>query len=234
MRHMIQGYLLIIGLVMALAVQAAQASVDRVATPHQVIENTVDELVRIITEAKTYFEKNPERFYGEIERVVDPLIDFPAFARSVMGKYASKKRYDALETAEEKEKFLAQLDRFSATFKQGLVKTYGKGLLTFDGQEIEVRPPLASDAAKIEQGKSVIVTQLIHGSAEQPYVVKFKMRPDRQQQWKLRNVTIESINIGKVYRSQFEAAMKKHDGDVDKVIDNWIVRTKDITDKKSS
>lgn len=234
MRHMIQGYLLIIGLVMALAVQAAQASVDRVATPHQLIENTVDELVRIITQAKTYFEKDPERFYGEIERVVDPLIDFPAFSRSVMGKYASKKRYNALKTAEEKEKFLAQLDRFSATFKQGLVKTYGKGLLTFDGQEIEVRPPLVGDAAKIEQGKSVIVTQLIHGSAERPYVVKFKMRPDRQQQWKLRNVTIESINIGKVYRSQFEAAMKKHDGDVDKVIDNWIVTPQDITGKKSS
>ena len=65
-------------------------------------------------------------------------------------------------------------------------------------------------------------------------MVKFKMRLDKHQQWKLRNVTIESINIGKVYRSQFEAAMKKHDGDVDKVIDTWLVTPQDIGEKKNS
>ncbi len=217
----------------ALPVQMAAADVAQ-QSPHQVIEKTTEALITVITEAKQYFDKDPERFYDEIERIIDPIVDFKSFARSVMGKYASKKRYMALKTDDERKHFVAQVNRFSDTFKEGLVKTYGKGLLTFNGHKIEIQPARASDIEKIKQGKSVSVTQLIHGTAEQPYVVVFKMRQNKKKQWKLRNVTIESINIGQVYRSQFDSAMQKYDKDMEKVIETWSVAPQEFSSSSSS
>ena len=36
-------------------------------------------------------------------------------------------------------------------------------------------------------------------------------------------MTIEAVNLGKVYQSQFYSAAKQYKGDIDKVIDNWSV-----------
>jgi hypothetical protein len=41
-------------------------------------------------------------------------------------------------------------------------------------------------------------------------------------------VHIQTVNLGKVYRSQFKAALKEHRGDVDKVIETWVVESTDL------
>ena len=38
----------------------------------------------------------------------------------------------------------------------------------------------------------------------------------------LRNMIIDNINLGELYQKQFAAAMKKHNGDFAKVVDNWL------------
>src|SRR5690606_41910804 len=40
-------------------------------------------------------------------------------------------------------------------------------------------------------------------------------------QWKVRNVIVEGINIGLLFRDQFAQAMQNHRNDLDAVIDNW-------------
>jgi phospholipid transport system substrate-binding protein len=39
--------------------------------------------------------------------------------------------------------------------------------------------------------------------------------------WKLRNLIIENINLGEIYRGQFEAAAVAAEGNLDTVIDTW-------------
>jgi phospholipid transport system substrate-binding protein len=34
-------------------------------------------------------------------------------------------------------------------------------------------------------------------------------------------VIIESVNLGEIYRSQFQASAREYDGNLDRVIDNW-------------
>ncbi len=227
----------VLALFFAICAYNASAAVEtssKVASlPHVLIEQTTDDLIFVINEAKGYFDQDPDRYYGEIERLVEPLIDFNSFARSVMGPHASKKRYSALKTDDERKLFKDRVNRFSDTFKDGLVKTYGKGLLTFGGQKIEVKPPTETDLPKIEAGKSVSVLQLIHSSSEKPYVIKYKMRRNKEARWQVRNVTIETINIGKVYRSQFDSAMRKHKSDLEKVIETWTVPTQSFEKKES-
>ena len=39
--------------------------------------------------------------------------------------------------------------------------------------------------------------------------------------WKLRNVVINGINVGKLFRDQFAQSMQNNRNDLDKVIDTW-------------
>jgi len=40
-------------------------------------------------------------------------------------------------------------------------------------------------------------------------------------QWKLRNVIINGINVGKLFRDQFADSMQRNGNDLDKTIDGW-------------
>ncbi len=211
----VKAFLLCVVTVFSISLQAEAA-----VTAHQMVEQTTARVQQLIADAQGYIKEDPERFYREVDQVLDDVVDFKGFARGVMGKYASKQAYMALATAEEKQQFRDRVNRFSDVFKTGLVQTYAKGLLTFNGQRLEVVPP--ADEAQAGSG-SVTVEQHIYGSADRPYVLFYKVRKNRAGQWKLRNVTIEAINLGKLYQSQFYSAMKQHQGDIDKVIETWSV-----------
>ena len=196
-----------------------QLAADQPVSPYQIIEVTTNKVTTIIEQSHSYYDEDPERYYAEIGGVLASIVDFDSFARGVMGRYASKKEYDRLATAEEKAAYLERMNRFSEVFRGALIETYAKGLLAFSSNRIEILPP-EGDAPFTG---SVTVVQHIYGEAEQPYVVLYKMRQDKSGQWKLRNVTIEAVNLGKVYQSQFASAVKQYDGDVDKVIETWVV-----------
>ena len=211
---------------------ASKPAIDLSAGPHELVQATTDRVMEIIEQAKVYYDEDPERFYGEIDEVLAAVVDFNSFARGVMGTYASKQRYMALTTDAEKKAYKARMYRFSDTFKNGLVQTYAKGLLAFNGNKIEVVP--AKEGDDLSGKSSVTVEQLIYGDAEKPYSVQYKLRKNRSGEWKLRNVTIEAINLGKVYQSQFSSSARLYDGDIDKVIDNWTVDPTSSTDQTAS
>ena len=205
--------------VWAVAVAAQDVEKASPVSANDVVKGTTERVMKIITDAQGYYETDPDRFYYEIELILSDVVDFNSFSRGVMGPYASKKQYMTLKTAAEKAAFKARMKRFTDTFKDGLVQTYAKGLLAFNGNRIEVLPP--AEGAPTEG--SVTVIQHIYGDSEKPYVVQYKMRKNRAGDWKLRNVTIEAINLGKVYQSQFRSAARQYKGDIDAVIDNWSV-----------
>ena len=59
----------------------AQAATQR-PSAHQVVEKTTQRVMTIIAEAQGYYDKDPERFYREIEKVLDDVVDFDSFAPS--------------------------------------------------------------------------------------------------------------------------------------------------------
>jgi phospholipid transport system substrate-binding protein len=187
----------------------------------------------LIDQARSYYEKDPRRFYAQVEKVLDPMVDFPSFTRGVMGQYGTKNYVQSLKTPGEKAAFKQNYERFVKTFKQGLINTYGKGLMAFNGQKIEIAPPTADDKARIAKGDYVDVVQTIFGK-DQKYQVIYKMRPDAKGEWLLRNVTIETINVGLLYRNQFADAMAKYKNDFGKVVDNWSVEAKVAEEKSQS
>lgn len=199
---------------------AAQANNPAPNDPYQIVQQTTERVLAIVKDAKGYADKDPDRFNNQVATVLDEVVDFDSFARGVMGTYASAQRYNALTTDAEKAAFKERIQRFSTTFKHGLVQTYAKGLLKFNGEKIETLPPQKGDDAS---AGSVAVVQNIYGSADKPYVVQYSMRRNKDGIWKLQNVIIEGINLGQTYRSQFASAADQYHGDLEKVIANWTV-----------
>ena len=193
--------------------------------PYQVVQHTTEQVLAIVKDAQSYSAKEPERFITEVTVVMDKVIDFDYFARSVMGSYASGQRYKALTSEADKAAFRERIQRFSSMFKQGIVDTYATSLLKFGGAKITTLPPRKGE--DIATGSATVVQHIFNESGK-PYVVQYTMRRNKAGEWKLRNLIIEGINLGLTYRNQFSVAADKYQGNLDKVIENWQVEP-DIT-----
>lgn len=198
--------------------------------PYQIVQQTTEQVLAIVKEAKGYAQKEPERFHKEVTTVLDKVVDFDHFARGVMGSYASAQRYKALTSEAEKAAFNDRIQRFSSTFKKGLIDTYANGLLNFNGQKIETLPLRKGDNPA---SGSVSIVQNIYNDTGKPYVIQYSMRRNKAGEWKLQNLIIEGINLGLTYRSQFAESADLNKGDLDKVIANWKVEPKVANEVKA-
>lgn len=188
---------------------------------HRLVESTTNDLIELIEQARAYVDDDQPRFYRALGELLRQYVDFESFSRAVMGKYASTKRFASL-SPEEKRQLEMQVDRFNEVFTGALINTYGKGLLVFEGERIEVLLPSADDEAYASRGKARI-KQLIYGDRVEPYVIYYSLRKNSDDAWRIRNMIIESSNLGKIYRNQFDNAYKVYDGDIDRVVENWVV-----------
>lgn len=202
--------------VLALCLMATGVSAQGAATAHDVVRDTTTQVMAVVKDAPTYVDDDPERYYQEIQSILDEVVDFRGFARGVMGPYATSDRYRSLDEAG-REQLRGQLDRFSDVMRTGMVRTYGKGLLAFGGAQIEISKPSLDEA----QQSRVSVEQLIFSDDAQSYVVMYQMGRSKSGEWQLRNMIIESINLGEIYRNQFQAAARKENGNLDAVIEQW-------------
>ena len=184
--------------------------------PTPIIESTTFQIMTIVGEAPDYFDTDPDRFYSEIGSVLDKTIDWRGFAKGVMGEYASNARYRSLDDGGRKA-LIEQLDSFTDIMKSGLIRTYAKGLLAFSGSKFEI----VDDEAVDPNARSASITQLVYGSGDRTYTVRYQMGRSRDGSWRLRNLIVADINLGQIYQNQFAAAAKSANGDVGKVVAEW-------------
>ncbi len=177
--------------------------------PHAVVEEATSALLVVIQQGRSYFDEDPERFYVEVASTLEPIMDFERFARSVMAVYAKRATP-------------AQRERFAESFKWGLVRTYAKALLSFDNEVIRVLPPDGKARRRPDRERVKMAVESTSGAI---FPVEYSMVLDKDGQWRLRNVIINGINLGLVYRDQFAEAMRDREnkGDIDLVIEHWSV-----------
>jgi phospholipid transport system substrate-binding protein len=189
--------------------------------PQVLIQDVTDQVLTAILLANSYYQEDPERFYVEVESIMAPVMDYQTFARTVMGRYGSSSAYRALKTDQDRAQFRARVEEFTKVFRQTIMNTYGKGLMAFNGEEITVLPLDEENMAKVAAGDYVQVVQVIHSEDGSDTNIYYKLKPNSDGEWKMRNVVIDTINLGKVYQSQFASAVKDSDGDIDKAIIAW-------------
>jgi len=170
------------------------------------IQQTVDSLLQVIREGKGYFDTDPDRFYQAVENVLDPVIDFDTFSRGVMAVYYKRATP-------------AQRQRFEENFRSALVHTYGKALLSYGDEKVEVLP---ADRPQTQPDRDSVKTEITSKEGK-IYPVIYSMRLGKDGVWRVYNLIINGINIGLTYRNQFASSMKSPEtrGNLDAVIANW-------------
>ena len=175
-----------------------------VAAPgaHEVVQQTTDKLLADLKANKDSYKQNPQAFYDALNDILGPVVDSDGISRSIMTVKYSRKA-----TPE-------QMKRFEESFKRSLMQFYGNALLEYDNQGIRVLP------AKNEGGDRATVGMEVKDKKGAVYPVSYTM-VQKDGQWMLRNVIINGINIGKLFRDQFADSMQRNGNDLDKTIDGW-------------
>jgi len=189
------------GLFICLAAISFQALAAPAA--HEVVQQTTTTLLADLKANKEQYRNDPGAFYNALNSILGPVVDVDGISRGVMTV-----RYSRQASPE-------QMQRFQENFKRSLMQFYGNALLEYNNQDIRVLPvsgqqdpERTSVNMEIKDGKGVV------------YPLSYTM-VSLDGTWKMRNVVINGINVGKLFRDQFAQAMQDNRNDLDKVIDNW-------------
>ena len=68
--------------------------------------------------------------------------------------------------------------------------------------------------------RRVSVVQKVLNRATTTYI-SYTMAQNQSGQWKLINVVLNGVNLGKTFRGQFAQAVQNNQGNIAEVIDNW-------------
>ncbi|MCE8034795.1 ABC transporter substrate-binding protein [Halomonas sp. MCCC 1A11057] len=192
---------LLLGLCLTLTSMTALAAPER--SPEQVIRDSVDELMGQIEGRKDYYASNLDELKTLVDDSLEDIADFRYIGASVMGRY--------FQNASPQ-----QRSRFVNVFRQTLIDTYTKGLVTFDYRELRV---LDSQRAPRHEDQASVAMEVVAMDGT-VYPVSYTLRQS-EGQWKVVNVIVNGINLGLTFRNQFDQAMRDHGRDYDAVIANW-------------
>ena len=187
-------------------------------TAHQVVQQTTDSLLADLKQNKEKYRSDPGAFYEALNEILGPVVDTDGISRSIMTV-----KYSGAATPE-------QMARFQENFKRSLMQFYGNALLEYDNQDIRVLsaggkadPDRASVTMEAKDAKGTI------------YPVSYSL-VNKDGQWMMRNVIINGINVGKLFRDQFAQSMQRNGNNLDRVIDTWtetVARAKTQTESGS-
>lgn len=192
----------LVGLALSLALVASPAQ-SQERSPEALIRDSVDELMGKIEGRRDYFAENTDELESVVEESLADVADFRYIGASVMGRYFNN------ATPE-------QRTRFVNTFRQTLIDTYAKGLVTFDYRELRV---LDNQRESRYEDQASVAMEVVATNGE-VYPVSYTLRQSNGE-WRVVNVIVNGINLGLTFRNQFDQAMRENNRDYDAVIDGW-------------
>lgn len=192
-------------LLLSVTVTAAPA----IAPPEEEVEKFTRELLELFEKNKEEYRRDRTGFVKEVDRLLTPVIAFDQIARYVMGKYTRRSP--------------DQVDKFEQSFKDSLLRFYGNALLTLDDTRLDIE---SIDKTPEDQLKKYIagdisripVKMTVRTSSRSVDIFYSMVHADGR--WKLRNITVDGINIARQFQTQFADAVDRY-GKVEAVVENW-------------
>ncbi|GAA3897602.1 phospholipid-binding protein MlaC [Halomonas cibimaris] len=195
--HWLSGGVLAVSLALGAPLYAQQQ------TPEALIRDNVTDFMSELNAREDYYANNIDELKQLVDESLDEVADFRYIGASVMGSYFRN------ATPEQRR-------RFVDVFRQTLIDTYTRGLVTFDYDELRVvndqRPQRYEDRASVEM-------EIVANSGD-IYPVSYSLRLD-DDEWRVVNVIVNGINLGLTFRNQFDQAMRENNRDYDAAIRDW-------------
>jgi len=194
---------LVLSLAGVFGMASLSAAQDGANDPYQQIELVTVELLETIATYQAGYPENEKAYFESLDALLLDRIDFAFIARNVMGSY------NKVATTE-------QRARFATTFRNGLVETYGRGLIGYENQEI-----VLVKAGTVAEGQLKLTVKQEIRSSDSVYPLEYSMARKKTGQWMVVNVVINGINLGKTFRNQFVRSAQRAGGDIEQVINGW-------------
>ena len=166
-------------------------------------EQGVRSLLETVLESRELILTDREAYFTRVENVLVSFVDFIAVAEVVMSRHR--------ENATDEQK-----QRFADILKTTLTRFYGASLTSYNGEELVFLPPSNPDA---DPRADTVVGMELQGS--EPLQLQYQMFLNGNDEWKLKNLRLAGINLGRQYNTQFNFLMSEHNNDIDAVLDNW-------------
>jgi phospholipid transport system substrate-binding protein len=175
------------------------SSVSMAANATGVIQGSLEQLTQIITQGRDGHEQDPQRLYSQVSVVLTSIFDFDAFSMGVMGKK------NAAANPE-----LPRL--FAQVLKQSLVEIFTDGLVSLGSYTVELRSPAQT---RPDRAKVFMQVVTVKGDVHE---LTYSLALD--EQWQVRNVIFDGVNLGLTMRSQFANSVSTL-GSVEQAVARW-------------
>lgn len=189
--------------IMVVALLVPLQSQAQSQSPEEMIRDNVESLMGDLEGRKDYYADNLGELEDLVDSNLDQVADFRYIGASVMGSYFRN------ATPE-------QRSRFVGVFRQTLIDTYTRGLVTFDYNELRV---LDAQQSQRHDDQASVAMEVVANNG-QVYPVSYSLRL-ADGEWRVVNVIVNGINLGLTFRNQFDQAMRDNNRDYDAVIEGW-------------
>lgn len=166
------------------------------------VKQTADRMLSTLQARRAEVDRNPSLIYGMIEDIVGPHFDFQRIAQGAVGQYWRQASPD-------------QQNKLVNGFKQVLIRTYARSLLSYSGQEIHYSPSKPSSRPSM-----VTVPTEVREPGASPIPVDYRMY-NNGSGWKVYDVVINNASLVGNYRNSFANEIRQSgiDGLIRKLAD---------------
>jgi phospholipid transport system substrate-binding protein len=175
----------------------------QVEDPQALVMTITDDTMKVIRTGQTALKENPQAYFAQVRGVLAPHVSFGFIAKNVMASHWASATKD-------------QRKAFTEVFTNSMVETLGKGMANYTDLKIDTLP-VKTDYKKLN--RATVEQKVAVGDGS--HHISYSMARKKAGSWKLVNVVLNGVNLGKSFRDQFAQGMKQHNNDVNKVIANW-------------
>nr|WP_235042008.1 ABC transporter substrate-binding protein [Halomonas profundi] len=193
----------LVSVTMLVAMSVPFQALAQSQSPEDMIRDNISSLMGDLDGREDYYANNLNELEALVDSSLDQVADFRYIGASVMGNYFRNASPE-------------QRSRFADVFRQTLIDTYTRGLVTFDYDELRVLD--AQQAQRYDDQASVAMEVVANNG--QVYPVSYSLRLS-DGEWRVVNVIVNGINLGLTFRNQFDQAMRDNNRDYDAVINGW-------------
>ena len=175
---------------------------EKIPELHEYIDSNAQHFLTVIKEEGSKYDENPEEFKKILKNIWEPMVDTKVVSRLILSS-------DIYASASESQKKL-----FEDRTKKLLLDTYVSTLLEFENYDIKT-----DENIKINR-KTLEVT-INFSSESDSFETILTVYKNNKGQYRIINIIVNGINLGLIFRSQFQDAYKENNNDLDAAIESW-------------
>ena len=167
---------------------------DKIPDLHDYIDSNAQYFLTVIKEEGSNYDENPEEFKERLKNIWEPMVDVKVVSRLIL----SSKIY---ASATESQKKL-------------LLDTYVSTLLEFDNYQIITDEDIKVNSKTFEVSVNFF-------SDSNSFVTKLTVYKNSFGQYRIVNIIVDGINLGLIFRNQFQDAYIENNSNLDIAIESW-------------